>query len=160
MQKTNFEKLRIYELAEDLADNIWDIVASWDSFARDTVGKQVVRSADSVGANIAEGVGRWGLQDQIRFIYIARGSVNETKHWLRRAFKRQLLTDEQINLIKPLLEELAPKLNAYANSLKKRKESKLTNKLPSTIHDQSSTNDVRRSSDNQPSTINHQRSTI
>jgi four helix bundle protein len=148
MDKTNFEKLRIYELAEELADNIWDIVAHWDSFARDTVGKQIVRSADSIGANIAEGVGRWGLQDQIRFIYIARGSVNETKHWLRRAFKRQLLSAEQVNSIKPILEELAPKLNAYANSLKKRKESKLTNKLPATINEQRSTNDQR-------SSINH-----
>jgi four helix bundle protein len=153
MQKTNFENLRIYRLAEDLADNIWEIVVDWDPFAKDTVGKQVVRSADSVGANIAEGVGRWGLQDQIRFIYIARGSVNETKHWLRRAFKRQLLTDEQIKLIKPILEELPPKQNAYANSLKRRKGANALNQLstikdqPSSVHDQPST------IDDQPSTI-------
>ena len=76
MAPTNFENLRIYTLAETLADSIWNIVAAWDIFARDTVGKLIVRSADSIGANIAEGVGRWGIQDQKRFIYIARGSVN------------------------------------------------------------------------------------
>jgi four helix bundle protein len=75
MHKTNFEKLRIYQLSEDLADAVWDIAVAWNSFAQDTIGKQLVRSADSIGANIAEGVGRWGLQDQKRFIYIARGSV-------------------------------------------------------------------------------------
>jgi four helix bundle protein len=82
--KSNFENLKIYQLAESLADHVWGIVIDWEIFERDTVGKQLVRAADSIGANIAEGVGRWGLQDQKRFIYIARGSLNETKHWLRR----------------------------------------------------------------------------
>ena len=64
MAPTNFENLRIYALAEQLADKIWDIVKGWDGFSRATVGEQIVNAADSVGANIAEGIGRWGLQDQ------------------------------------------------------------------------------------------------
>ena len=135
MEKTNFEKLRIYELAEMVADSVWEITVAWDSFAKDTVGKQIVRAADSIGANIAEGVGRWGLQDQKRFIYISRGSLNETKHWLRRAYKRKLLTESEVGKLKPLLDELAPKLNAYANALGKMKDSKQR----STINDQPST---------------------
>lgn len=133
-RKSNFEKLRIYELAEAIADQIWAIATSRDSFSQNTVGNQIVRSADSIGANIAEGVGRWGIQDQKRFIYIARGSLNETKHWLRRAFKRKLLSDEQVEILKPLLDELAPKLNAYARSLGQSS----AKKLPSTIDDQPS----------------------
>ena len=132
MAKSNFENLRIYQLSEDLADNIWEIVIKWNTFTQDTVGKQLVRSADSVGANIAEGVGRWGLQDQKRFMYIASGSINETKHWLRRAYKRNLLTVEQIDLLKPLLDELPPKLNAYVNSLTRLK----SGKQPTTTNDQ------------------------
>ena len=58
MEKTNFEKLQVYKLSEKLADQIWKIVVGWDFFAKETVGKQLVRSADSVGANIAEGGGR------------------------------------------------------------------------------------------------------
>ena len=135
MEQTNFEKLRIYELAETIADHVWDIAVNWDGFAKDTIGKQIVRSADSIGANIAEGVGRWGIQDQKRFIYIARGSVNETKHWLRRAFKRNLLTDAEVDVLKPLLNELAPKLSAYAKSLDRVKR----DSQRSTIHDQPST---------------------
>ena len=134
MARTNFENLRIYQLSEDLADNIWEIVLGWSRLAQNTVGEQLIRSADSIGANIAVGVGRFGLQDQKRFIYIARGSVNETKHWLRRAFKRKLLTDKQVGELKPVLDELAPKLNAYANSLGRVKNGK----QPSTIDDQSS----------------------
>jgi four helix bundle protein len=136
MDRTNFEKLRIYQLAEELADTIWEIVITWDNLAKDTVGKQIIRASDSIGANIAEGVGRWGLQDQKRFIYIARGSLNETKHWLRRAFRRKLLTAEQTDQLKPMVEELAPKLNAYANSLSRSKNGKqlsTINDLPSNL---------------------------
>ena len=53
MAKTNFEKLRVYQLSERLADEIWSIVLQWNLFARDTVGKQLVKAADSIGANIA-----------------------------------------------------------------------------------------------------------
>ncbi len=86
-------------------------------FAKDTIGKQIVRTADSIGANIAEGVGRGSFQENRRFIKIARGSLNETQHWLRRAYTRNLLTTEQINAIKTIINELAPKLNSYLNSI-------------------------------------------
>lgn len=117
MSRTNFEKLRVYRLAETLADAIWDIVDEWKSFARDTVGKQVVRSADSIGANIAEGTGRGSYQDNRRFVRNARGSLNETKHWLRRAFRRKLLSEAQTEKLKILLDNLSPQLNAYLQSI-------------------------------------------
>lgn len=127
MEKTNFENLKVYQLSEDLADLIWEIAGRWDNFNRDTIGKQIVRSADSVGANIAEGTGRFSFQDNKRFGYIARGSLNETKHWLRRAFKRNLLTKEEIEKLKPIIDELSPKLNAYINSIESAKRKKATN---------------------------------
>ena len=116
-RKTNFENLEIYKLAEQLADEVWKVVSSWNGLARDTVGKQLVRSADSVGANIAEGSGRGSEQDYRRFIRIARGSLNETRHWLRRAFRRKLLNESQIEILTPVIEELTPKLNAYLRSI-------------------------------------------
>ncbi|MGI8640253.1 MAG: four helix bundle protein [Pyrinomonadaceae bacterium] len=124
MAKTNFENLRVYQLSENLADKIWDIVIGWDNFAKDTVGKQIVRSADSVRANIAEGEGRGSFQDNRRFIKIARGSLQETQHWLRRAFKRNLLTKEQVETLKPMIEKLAPTLNAYLTSIGKQPTAK------------------------------------
>jgi four helix bundle protein len=117
MGRTNFENLRVYQLSEQLADTIWEIVLQWNALARDTVGKQLVRAVDSVGANIAEGTGRGTYVDNRRFVKIARGSLNETKHWLRRAFKRHLLSAKQVNKVRPIIDELAPKLNAYLNSI-------------------------------------------
>lgn len=112
MNRTNFEKLRVYNLSEELADQIWDVALGWNQFAKDTVGKQIVRSADSIGANIAEGSGRGSFQDNRRFVRTARGSLNETQHFLRRAFRRKLLTSAQVEKLKPLIENLAPQLNA------------------------------------------------
>jgi four helix bundle protein len=116
--KTAFERLEVYQLSERLADSIWDMALSWDTFARDTVGKQVVRAADSIGANIAEGYGRGTGADNRRFVRTARGSLNETQHWLRRAFRPKLMTKAQVEFLKPLVEELGPRLNAYLRSIR------------------------------------------
>ena len=72
MERTGFENLRVYQLAEEIGDLIWDIVISWDYFARDTIGKQIVNSADSIGANIAEGTGRGSYADNRRFARIVQ----------------------------------------------------------------------------------------
>ena len=73
MAKSDFENLKVYQMSENLADEIWDVVLGWDRFARDTVGSQIVRAADSIGANIAGGTGRGSFPDNRRFIRIARG---------------------------------------------------------------------------------------
>ena len=115
--KTNFEELRVYKLSERLADRVWRIVVKWDYFAKTTLGHEIVDAADGVGSNIAEGTGRGSLQDNRRFVRIARGSLYETKHWLRRACKRKLLTEQEVCDLKPLIDELLPTLNAYFRSL-------------------------------------------
>ena len=124
MNRTGFESLRVYKLAEEIADLIWEIVSKWDYFAKDTIGKQLVNSADSIGANIAEGYGRGSHADNRRFAKISRGSLFEVKHWLRRAYKRNLLSDEEISNLKQLVKELTPKLSAYINSISKKLEKK------------------------------------
>jgi len=117
MAKGQFEELRVYQLSETLSDKVWEIVLGWKPFEKSTIGKQLVRAADSIGANIAEGTGRGSYNDNKRFAKIARASLFETKHWLRRAFKRKLLTNSQTEDIQALVEELGPKLSAYINSI-------------------------------------------
>jgi hypothetical protein len=73
VERTNFEKLAVYQLAERLGDDLCQIVRCWAPLDRDTVGKQLLRAADSIGANIAEGVGRGTYQENRRFVRIARG---------------------------------------------------------------------------------------
>ncbi|MGA2987456.1 MAG: four helix bundle protein [Terriglobia bacterium] len=119
LKSTNkgFENLRVYQLSEKLSDSIWKIARGWDQLAKDTVGRQLIRAADSIGANIAEGTGRGSFQDNRRFVRNAHGSLYETRHWLRRAHARRLLSVEEVKAVKPILDELGPKLNAYLSSI-------------------------------------------
>ncbi|HJN06976.1 MAG TPA: four helix bundle protein, partial [Bacteroidales bacterium] len=59
----NLEELRVYELSMELGDNVWSIVERWNYFQKDTVGKQLVRSADSIAANLSEGFGRFHFKE-------------------------------------------------------------------------------------------------
>ncbi|MCX7592229.1 MAG: four helix bundle protein [Fischerella sp.] len=120
MARPDFEDLQVYQLAEKLANEIWQIVHRWDYFTKDTIGKQIVRFADSVCANITEGRGRYNDSDNQHCVKIARGCLYETVRWLRLAYARQLLTNEPVNKFKPIIDELLPKLNAYLNSMGNR----------------------------------------
>ena len=91
---SNFRDLTAYRLAVELADHVHEAVSHWPSFARWTVVLQIVRSADSIGANIAEASGRWHEADKRRLLIVARGSLYETEHWLLRAQTRGLPTAE------------------------------------------------------------------
>lgn len=121
MEKTNFENLRVYQLSAQLADELWPHVLKWSSLARDTVGKQLIRAADSIGANLAEGTGRGSVMDNRRFARIARGSLYETKHWLQRAERRQLLAVETVTSLNATVEELTRPLNGYLRYLNQPK---------------------------------------
>ena len=83
-----------YRLAASLADRVHSEAIEWPKFELWTVGAQLVRAADSIGANIAEGMGRDSRADQRRFFLIARGSLYETEHWLERAAARGLITKQ------------------------------------------------------------------
>ncbi len=112
--------LRIYALAEALADEIWNEVIAWKPFPRDTVGRQLVEAADSIGGNIAEGYGRYYFKENRQFQLYARGSLHETGHWLRRAQARNLMTEVRSKEPTAKVEELAPQLNAYIKTLEQR----------------------------------------
>ena len=109
----NLEDLEVYQLAEGFGDEIWFILHALDYFAKDTVGKQMVKSADSISANIAEGYGRFHYKENKNFCYFSRGSIIETKGWLKKSKTRKLLSEEQFNLLFEKLQTIHLKLNAY-----------------------------------------------
>jgi four helix bundle protein len=93
---SNFRDLIAYQRAIALADDLRSIIGSWSSFDRWTVGVQLLRAADSVGANLAEAYGRATPADQQRFLLFARGSAYETQHWIERAVSRSLVSDDTL----------------------------------------------------------------
>jgi four helix bundle protein len=115
------EDLEVYKVAMEIGDSVWETVDGWRAFERYSTGKQFVEAADSIAANIAEGYGRYHFNDSRNFYFFARGSLLETKTWLRKSQKRNLIaltTSEQ------LLDKLGRchfLLNQFIKSQKNRK---------------------------------------
>lgn len=114
---TNYEDLTVYKLSENLSDMVWDIVINWDDFEKDTVGKQLIKAADSISDNIAEGSGRGSYLDNKRFVKISRGSLFETKNWIKKATRRKLISEFDNDRLLKIIEELIPRLSAFINYL-------------------------------------------
>lgn len=120
MGKYVLENLDVYNLSNEIADDIWNVVVTWNFLAQDTVGKQIIRSSDSIAANIAEGYGRYFFKENRQFCFYSRGSILETKTWLKKAKARNLMTEEQFNILFSKLEAVHIKLNAYMKFIGKK----------------------------------------
>ncbi|RDC61644.1 four helix bundle protein [Adhaeribacter pallidiroseus] len=105
----HFEDIEAYKTAFQLSNTVWNAVLQWDNFSRDTIGKQFVRAADSISANIAEGYGRYSKKDKVNFYRYAKGSTLETLNWYKKATIRKLIPIEHGKKIEIDLEKL-PKL--------------------------------------------------
>ena len=111
------EEIRVYNLALDLAEKVWESVSKWNYFAKDTIGKQLIRAADSVAANISEGYGRYYYKENKQFCYYSRGSLYETITWVEKTHNRNLIEDETFSVFLKDIETIGIKLNNYINSI-------------------------------------------
>ena len=111
------EDLEVYKIAMEIGDIAEAIVMKWDYFHKDTLGKQLIRAADSIALNIAEGYGRYFFKENKNFCYYARGSAYETSSAFKKAFDRKLTTPEELTHVKTKLESFLKLLNAYIKSI-------------------------------------------
>ena len=118
------QDFKVYQLAMELGSEVYDIVIKWDYFDKDTVGKQLVRSADSVAANLSEGLGRYHYKERKNFSYYSRGSLFETLTWLTKANQRKLIDQESFEKFEDDINTISIKLNHYIKTLQAKKEIK------------------------------------
>jgi four helix bundle protein len=121
MEKKDYisiDDLEIYKIAMEIGEIIWEKVENWDWFGKQTVGTQVVRSADSIASNIAEGYGRFFFKERRQFIFYSRGSLLETKTWATKALRRKLITQQEYDFLIEKLQTLHYKINIYLKKLK------------------------------------------
>ena len=117
-------RFNLIQLADTVSEQIWNEVQNWKMFERDTLGKQLVRAADSISANLSEAYGRYTYPDRRRFTYYARGSLCETTNWLDKAIRRKLITEEAGNELLAELTNLSFKINYYIKILAKQTSEK------------------------------------
>ncbi len=113
------EKLEIYQQSEVFSDVIWNLVDTWNYFQKDTIGKQITRSADSISVNIAEGYGRFYYKESKQFYFYSRGSLLETKAWLGKCKRRGIIEITKAEELIIETEKLLLKLNAFIKFISK-----------------------------------------
>ena len=120
------DELQVYQLSMELGEKIWKIVMKWDYFAKDTVGKQLVRAVDSIAANLSEGYGRYHYKESIHFGYYSRGSLFETKTWITKAHNRGMTNDVDFGEIIKSVDIIGVKINNYINSIGRGSNNKVS----------------------------------
>lgn len=118
----NLEELNVYKLAMVLGDRLYKIIATWNFFEKDTMGKQLLKAVDSIAANISEGFGRFHYKDSKQFYYYARGSLFETKTWISKIYNRNLIDENLFNEFIRDINILGIKLNNYIKSIGNKKD--------------------------------------
>lgn len=114
------EDMEINNISMEIGDEIWFSVVEWENLAKYSIGQQIVRSADSIAANIAEGYGRFHFKDRKNFMFYARGSHYETITWLTKAKNRNIISLEFYEGLITKLEKLGVKMNNYINTLESK----------------------------------------
>ena len=117
----SLHNLKVYQLSCEYADECWLIYNEMDWKLKKIVGDQMIRSVDSVAANVAEGYGRFHYLDKIKFYYNARASLLESKHWIDTLFKRKFIERSNYLKLVELYKEIHLTLNGLINSTYKNK---------------------------------------
>lgn len=103
MSRTNFKELKIWQIAKDIAVDIYRITESSNIKSDFSFRDQMRSAAVSIASNIAEGNDRESNKEFIRFLYIAKGSCSE--------LNTQLLIAKEINYFNPIeADELEEKI--------------------------------------------------
>jgi four helix bundle protein len=117
MSNIPLNQLDVYQISCKYGDECWKIYENLPKAIQFHIGGQMIDSVDSVGANIAEGYGRYHFLDKIRFYYTARGSLFESKHWLDALFKRKFITKEKYQELMILYKRIQISLNILIGSV-------------------------------------------
>ena len=117
----SLNRLEVYKLARELSRIAWGIYQALDWQDKKIQGDQFVKATDSVGANTAEGFGRFHFLDKVKFFYNARGSLFESRHWLDLLSERGKVSLELKKKYLDCYGNLRPALNGLINSTIKAK---------------------------------------
>lgn len=122
MTVMNLDKLDVWVRAKDFAVAIYkEVIPYLPSDEKWNLISQLKRAAQSIPANIAEGHGRYHYLDNVRFCYMARGSLTEVQSHISLAHELGLLPDDVHKRITVHAESIGKQLNNFIAYLKRSK---------------------------------------
>lgn len=116
MKVKTYEELEVWRVAMELAERVYELQKTLPKEEVYGLGDQIRRAVVSVPSNIAEGFGRDSTADFVHFLYIARGSLFETRTQLELAHRLGYLNPEQTLLDR--FDSTARLLNGLIRSLR------------------------------------------
>lgn len=119
---SRYEDLEIYQISVEVVIEIYKLTKKFPKEETYGIVDQLKRAVTSIGANIAEGFGRYHYRDKLLFFYNSRGSLYEVKHFLEIAFRMGYITEEEKNSLFVKLNNLSVKLNNFISSIGKQNE--------------------------------------
>jgi four helix bundle protein len=123
MSTQGLQRLEVWRRAKDLALRIYrKVLPLLPAEEKWNLNSQIRRSSLSVSANIAEGYGRFYYQDNIRFCYNARGSLDETLNHLVFAYEARFISEALFKELTAEGDEIEKMLNGYIAYLKRSKQ--------------------------------------
>jgi len=81
----DYTKILAWQKADDLTVVVYEVTKRFPKDEMYALTSQIRRAAYSVPANIVEGSSRATKKDYVHFLYIARGSLNETRYFAHLA---------------------------------------------------------------------------
>ncbi len=121
----SFESLKVWQKAHELMLFVHrEVVPLLAKEEKWDLADQIRRSSKSVGANIAEGYGRFYYKDRIRFCYNARGSLTETENHLIDARHLDYIPQQTYQQGREMAGEAQRLLNGYIDYLKRERPGK------------------------------------
>lgn len=117
----SFTELEVWKRSRDFKNEIKQLTKTFPAEEKFRLADQIIRSVRSINANKAEGHGKFGYPDQIKYCINARGSLNETLNHLIDAFDCHYITKEQLSVYKEKYSEITRLLNGYINYLRNLK---------------------------------------
>jgi four helix bundle protein len=119
-----FEELKCYQFALKLLDATYKLAANLPDYEKYNLASQIRRAALSIVLNIAEGYGRYHYLDKLRFFYMARGSLSETRSAFIAAHTVGHIDDVQCQWACNVESETQKSLNGYIDYIRRQQQGK------------------------------------
>ncbi|BAZ52131.1 hypothetical protein NIES4103_47900 [Nostoc sp. NIES-4103] len=124
MGDRGFESLDFYQDSLKLVKAAYRLADSLPDCERYNLSDQLRRAVCSLLLNIAEGYGRYHYLDRLRFMYIARGSLAETKSAFIIAESLGYCNAEQLNWVSQIKDRIEKGLNGYCRFIRSQQQGK------------------------------------
>ena len=111
----SYRDLITWQLSMELARAVHEATAKWGP--AEVLGRELRRTSISVPSNIAEGYGRGGTKEYLRYLRIAMGSVAELDTQLRLAAIMKLVTENEAKTLLETIDHIGRKLNRLLRAL-------------------------------------------